>query len=263
MLLLKLTLVPFIIALVALVGRFYSAKAAGLLSGLPVIAAPIIYFLYADYGVEFAINAAAATIVGIVALSSFCFIYAWAATRWHWSLCLLAALAGYFVLAFVLVQASLPLWAGLMLSVCCVAVHIRYSPLVRQPIDKIRSSSLEILLRMACGAILVLLISYGGGQLGEAYSGIFAAFPVGSSIITVFSHHYSPAHAQTCLKSLKWGMLSLMVFFLVLIISSDFVSFNLAFVIASLATFISSSLTFYINKRNKPAANLGYKVAQS
>ncbi|PUA29258.1 MAG: hypothetical protein B0W54_01250 [Cellvibrio sp. 79] len=88
MLLLKLFLVPAFIALVAVSGRRWGAGFAGLLSGLPIIAGPILYFIYLENGFAFAQATAAAIVSGVIALSTFCFCYAWFCTNYNWQLSL-------------------------------------------------------------------------------------------------------------------------------------------------------------------------------
>lgn len=75
MLTIKLFLVPAFIALIAVSGRLWGPAVAGLLSGFPIIAGPIVWFIYLENGFDFAQGAAIATVGGIVALSSFCFAY--------------------------------------------------------------------------------------------------------------------------------------------------------------------------------------------
>lgn len=88
MLLAKVFFVPLMIAGIALLGRKFGTRAAGLMSGFPIIGGPIVYFVYWDQGSAFALQAAQATLAGVVGLSSFSFIYAWLAPRWPWWMCL-------------------------------------------------------------------------------------------------------------------------------------------------------------------------------
>ena len=49
-LLAKLFFVPLMIAAIALLGRRFGSRAAGLMSGFPIIGGPIVYFVYWDRG---------------------------------------------------------------------------------------------------------------------------------------------------------------------------------------------------------------------
>jgi hypothetical protein len=57
MLLLKLTLAPFLVAAATLIARKWGAKAGGLLMGLPLTTGPIFLFLAVDQGPRFAARA--------------------------------------------------------------------------------------------------------------------------------------------------------------------------------------------------------------
>ena len=63
-LLAKLFFVPLMIAAIALLGRRFGSRAAGLMSGFPIIGGPIVYFVYWDQGATFALAAAQATVAG-------------------------------------------------------------------------------------------------------------------------------------------------------------------------------------------------------
>ena len=231
MLVLKLMLVPLFVALIAIVGRKWGAKLAGLLSGFPVIAGPIIYFLYIDHGLELALAAASAAVAGVVPLSSFCFTYAWMAKRYSWVACELVSLLVYALLCIFVVRLGFDVYTNFALALIVVIAQILLSPRHSQIVGNTPASNIEISVRMLAAACLVVVVTYFAEALGTGYSGVLAAFPLASSVIAVFSHkNHSAFHAMDSLKSLKFGLLSMPVFFFSLAFLANYISFHVAFV---------------------------------
>jgi hypothetical protein len=233
-LLAKVFFVPLMIALIALLGRRYGARAAGLMSGFPIIGGPIVYFVYWEQGAVFALQASEATLAGVVGLSSFSFVYAWLAPFWPWWLCLLAGWLVYAGSGLALAQVQLGAHAYALIAVVILLAQIRWArPL--QTVTASTPSSTEIISRMLFAAVLVLSVTFLAQRLGPVTTGVLAAFPIASSVIAVFSHHYySPWHSVLALRALKQGLLSLLAFFYALVVLAGYCSFNLAFGLAAL-----------------------------
>jgi uncharacterized membrane protein (GlpM family) len=250
MLILKLILVPLFVALIALAGRRWGAKVAGLLSGFPIIAGPIVYFLYFDQGVEFAKAAAAATIAGVVPLSSFCFTYAWLARKFSWKLAVLASLLVYGVLGVLILKLELSLIESFLLSSAVVVIQIKFSPKHLISISNTPVSNTEVIIRMMAAACLVLLVTFFANTLGAGYSGVLAAFPLASTLIAVFSHKYHSAyHAIDSLKALKFGLLSMPAFFLTLCLMLKQHTFHQAFLLSILVAVIIQGVVWLIRSQ--------------
>lgn len=234
MLLIKLFLVPIFIAAVAACGRLWGASVAGLLSGLPIIAGPIVFFMYLDNGLTFAKGAAGAVVAGVAALSSFCFSYSWLCTRYNWQYSLLWSCAIYFAVALLVGAFNLSLTQAVITSVSVLLLQIYFAPKLDKSPFMVPASINEILFRMCFAIVLVLAITWSADYLGYTYSGIFAAFPIAGSTIALFSHrNYSALHAVKSLKSMKQGLISMIAFFYVLVVMSDRVNFSVALLISA------------------------------
>lgn len=263
MLLTKLFLVPGFIAIIAIIGRTWGASIAGLLSGLPVIAGPIIGFIYLEQGVDFAQQAATGTISGIVALSSFCFFYSWISTRLKWKLTFLFSLLIYLVIAFLIGNMDFSLHESTLLALITILVQLYFSPHTENTILLSPASNTEILCRMLFAFMLVIAVTHFAEALGEAYSGIFAAFPIAGSTIALFSHrNFSAFHAIKSLKSMKQGLLSMLIFFYLITALSDKINFSSLIIIAAAAALLLQAIVIYLRKiyysRDK-TSNKGYK----
>lgn len=214
MLILKLILVPFFVGFAAVVGRVWGAGAAGLISGLPIIAGPIVYFIYLDQGLAFAIESASSAIRGIIALSFFCFSYAWCSKKLGWYCSLAVAITIYFVFVISVASIHLSHHIYFLIAVAIVSAHILLSPKPLSSVRLVPASFNEIMTRILFALSLVWLITHFASHLGQTYAGILAAFPVGGSTIAIFSHkNHSSDHAIVSLKSMKLGLLGALVFF--------------------------------------------------
>lgn len=249
MLLIKLLLVPVFIAVVAICGRVWGASIAGLLSGLPIIAGPIVFFIYLDNGLHFAQGAAGATVAGIAALSSFCFSYSWLCIRYNWQYSLLWSCVIYFSVALIIGALNLSLTQAVITSTAVLLLQIYFAPKLDGTPFLAPASIHEIVFRMCFAFILVLVITWSADSLGYIYSGIFAAFPVAGSTIALFSHrNYSAAHAIRSLKSMKQGLISMLAFFYVLTVISAKVNFLVALLISACVSLAVQVVIFYIKR---------------
>lgn len=254
MLLLKLFLVPLFVAIVAVTGRRWGAGLAGLLSGLPIIAGPILYFIYLENGLVFAQSAAAATVSGIIALSTFCFSYAWLCTRFGWKLSLLLSASVYLLTALLVGTLNMHVTTAVLLAFTVLLLQMYFSPALEDARLSAPASNYEIVCRMVFSLLLVLGITHFVNLLGATYSGIFAAFPIAGSTIALFSHrNYSAAHAIRSLKSMKQGLISMLAFFYVLALAADELGFSTSLVIAIGIAIAIQLVMFQLKKRIKVA----------
>src|SRR5687768_15943927 len=125
-LLLKLTLAPFLIACVTLAARRWGPRLGGMLASLPVVAGPALYFYAVERGPLFAASAAQGTLLGLAAVGAFCLAYALCAMRAHWSLSLLAGWLAFAATSLLLLKAPPGLFVDLgialggLLSALCL-----------------------------------------------------------------------------------------------------------------------------------------------
>jgi hypothetical protein len=241
---LKLTLVPALIGGVTLAGRRWGASVAGWLSAFPVVAGPVLLFIALEQGASFAAQAAGATLSAVLAILVFALGYAWTASRgpWHWSL------AGGFVTYFAAV-AALRAWApALPIAALTVLVALLLTPRLfpRMPVQvaPVVARSSDMHLRMIAGAALVLLVTQFSANLGPRLSGLFAMFPVMSSVLVVFSHRHSgAAFAVNMLRGTVLGYYAFAVFCIALSLSLPVLGIGAAFSIALTGAVLVQALT--------------------
>ncbi len=240
--LLKLALVPALIAMVTLAGRRWGASVAGWLSAFPVVSAPILFFVALEQGPLFAAQAATATLSAVVCILAFGLPYAWVATRHAWPLAALASFASYFasVGLMTLWEPSLP--AAAAMAACALLLVPRLYP----PAPPLTSAAVrpvshaDIPLRMVAAAVLVLLVTHFSARLGPQLSGLFAMFPVMAAVLAMFSHRYQGAgFAVLLLRGMVLGYWSFAAFCGVLALTLPRTGTPLAFA-AALATAVGT-----------------------
>ena len=190
MLLLKLLLVPGLVAAVTLAVRRWGPAAGGWLAGLPVVAGPVLVFYALEQGRAFAAGAAHGTLTGLLATVVFVVTYATDSRRFRWQVCVVVGWIAFAVAVMVLSRMRL----SLGLSLACVfastmsARHVL--PRLREAADgpTVPHSRSDLPVRLLATASLVVSLTALAEQLGPTLSGLLNAFPVLTTIIAAFTH---------------------------------------------------------------------------
>ena len=214
---LKITLVPLLIGAITLAGRRWGPSVAGWLSGLPVVAGPIMYFMAIENGAGFASQALVGMLLGVFAMLGFLLAYAWAATRWSWRASVLCALSAYFTGVALLNTLDLSVGVASVMVFAVLLPAPRWFPRAEPRTVEAAAARGEIYVRMAAGAVLVLAVTYAAASLGARLSGLLAMFPVISTVLAVFSHRQCGHEFTVCLlRGIVFGWYAFLVFCVVL-----------------------------------------------
>lgn len=243
--LLKLLLVPALIALVTLAGRRWGPGVAGWLSAFPVVAGPILLFIAAEQGAAFAAQAAVGTLSAVLAMLAFGISYAWAATRYAWPASLASGYAGYALAVWVL-----NLWNATTLYIAWPVVLValwfapRLYPVAQTSAAATAKPANDMLLRMGSGALLVLLVTHFAASLGPGLSGVFAMFPVMGTVLALFTHRSAGAGAATrLLRGMVLGFYAFSMFCAVLAWALSVTGIGAAFLWALVAAILVQGLS--------------------
>jgi hypothetical protein len=115
-LVLKLVLVPGLIALATVAGRRFGPRIGGWLNALPLVAGPVLFFLALEQGTVFVARAAETTLTGLAAVAAFAVIYSWTAVTRRWWVCVLAGWAAFGLLTIALQTVHWTTVSGLALA---------------------------------------------------------------------------------------------------------------------------------------------------
>jgi hypothetical protein len=124
----KILLAPVCVVAVSLAGRRWGVAAAGVLGGLPVVAGPILLVVTLLHGRDFGAEAAAGTLLGLAALTSFVVIYGRVAATVG---AIASVLCGWTAFLFGVAVLSLvepPLTLSLVFVAVCFALGLRLLP---------------------------------------------------------------------------------------------------------------------------------------
>lgn len=189
----KLLLAPLCVVAVSLAGRRWGVAVAGVLGGLPVVAGPILLVLTLQHGRAFGADAAAGTLLGLAALTTFVVVYGrLAARRLLPAWCLLAGWLAFLAAVAVLHLSSPPAAVSLVFVAACFALGLRLLPPPARPIGAPAAPPWwDLPARGLAALALVLVLTGVSGSLGPGLSGLLAPFPVITSVLVFFTHTHA------------------------------------------------------------------------
>lgn len=188
LLLVKLTLAPALVVGSSLAGRRWGHQVAGLLVALPLVAGPILLITELEHGAHFAADAAAASLLGLVALVSFVIVFAHVARRAGWLGAVLAGWAAFVAVALAFGQASIPAGFALAIAACAFAIAPRLLPADQHEPDLTLAElpRWDLPARAIATALLVLGLTGAAAGLGPRLTGVLAPFPVSNTVLAAF-----------------------------------------------------------------------------
>jgi hypothetical protein len=251
---LKLFLAPVLIGLVSIAGRRWGPAVGGWLVSLPLTSAPVILFLAIDQGTAFASGAAQDTLLGIMSVASFCLVYGWFSFRFGWPVSMLAGWGAFFALTFILEGILLPLLLSFVIVIAYLALVLTVMPKSQSKDITINPPPWDTPLRMLVATAFVLGLTGAAAILGPQLSGLLAPFPMFTTILVVFTHHFQGANvARRLLRGVVAGSFTFVTFFLIISLLINRWGIAVAFGLALLAALAMHSALLFLIRRNSNA----------
>lgn len=236
-LLLKVILMPSVMAMVTLAIRKWGHRIGGLIGSMPWVAGPILLFFILEQGKVFGIQSIAGVMSGILALISFCFGYAALSPKMFWLPTLLLSYGAYIITAFFFSQLPLSLSVRYGLVIGGIVLALRFFPQPRNQSIKARRLPFDIPLRMLVATLFVLLVTALARALGPTWSGVLTPFPILTTVLAIFSHTLQGSDATIItLRGLVMGLVGFSTFI-----------FLQAFLLPTFSVGISFGVAFLIN----------------
>lgn len=188
LLLLKLIVAPGLVAAVTLAVRRWGPAVGGWLSGMPVVAGPVLVFFAVEQGTAFAARASHATLAGLIGTVAFATVYALASVRLPWAVCLPAGWLTFAATAAVLYFLEPTLVVSLVALFAATVAGRRILPRARAQAGPALAPPGDLPLRLLVTATLVVVLTAVADRLGPLLSGLINAFPVLTTVITAFTH---------------------------------------------------------------------------
>jgi len=216
LLILKVTLTPLLIAMATLAARRWGPAVGGWVAGLPLTSGPVSVFLAVEHTPAFAAHAASGTLLGLIAVASFCVAYARSAKGSAWVGPTTLGLGLYSLVTWVLSLSPFNLFvsAVLVLPLLGVALIALGVPTLVAP--SVPTPRWDLPVRMATATAMVLLITGAANVLGPKWSGLLSPFPVFACVMAIFSHkHGGSGAAHRLLQGVIVGSFAFASFFVV------------------------------------------------
>ena len=217
LLLVKLTLAPLLVVGSSLAGRRWGHEVSGLLVALPLVAGPILLITDLERGAHFASRAAAASLLGLIALASFVVVFARVSRRRAWPLAVAAGWLAFLAVALGFSTVAIPAGIGLLLAVGAYALAPRLMPPVAQlepePDAGVELPAWDLPARAIATAALVLALTGAAGGLGPTLTGVLTPFPISNTVLAAFVLVLEgPAHANAFLRGFLRGAFGFVAF---------------------------------------------------
>ena len=182
----------------------------GVLSAFPLIVGPVLLVAAERHGTGFAAQTAAATLLGLIALSGFALAYARSARRLGWRSSVALAWLAAAALGALAARVETGLVGGVVAATGSLAVALWALPAARGRPAAVVAPRWELPLRMALTAALIVGISAVAGRFGPTVAGALAALPTVASVLAVSTHQQ---HGSDAVLDLLRGMLGGMAAF--------------------------------------------------
>lgn len=239
----KILLAPLCVIAVSLAGRRWGTAIAGVLGGLPVVAGPILLVLALVHGPSFGAEAAAGTLLGLCALTTFV-VYGRVSPFLGPAASVVCGWTGFLVAVAILDQIDPPSLLALALAGASFAIGLIL--LHAPPGDPEEIGELpwwDLPARGLAAMALVLALTAASGSLGPGLSGLLAPFPIITSVLAAFTHlHGGAEQVKVLLRNFLIGFYGFAAFCFVLAVALPSLgtgaSFSLALVVALAVQFL-------------------------
>jgi hypothetical protein len=243
----KLLLAPSFVVGASLTARRFGPLIGGVISGLPVVAGPILLVYALAHGRAFAAGAAAGTLLGLISLIAFVVVYARLAPRVFWAASMLAGWLAFVAATVVLSALTLPLGAALGLVVIALLVGLASLPAP----GKLRTAhapppTWDLPVRAACALVLVLALTAISGWLGPQLSGLLAPFPIITTVLATFTHaQRGSEELLRLLRGLVSGFGAFALFCVTLSLSLHSLDIGAGFALATTLALLTQAVVLY------------------
>ncbi len=208
LLLVKLALAPLLVVGSSLAGRRWGHEVSGLLVALPLVAGPILLITELEHGAHFAARAAAASLLGLVALATFVVVFARVARHAGWPVAVLAGWIAFLAVALAFGQTAIPAGIGFALAAGAFALAPRLLPAdpPEQDMPIAGLPAWDLPARAIATALLVLGLTGAAAGLGPRLTGVLTPFPVSNTVLAAFVLVLEgPVQADTFLRGFLRG----------------------------------------------------------
>jgi hypothetical protein len=245
LLVLRLVLVPLLIAAVTLASRRWGHRVGAFVTALPAVAGPTLLFYAIQQDALFAADAARGSLLGLVGVAAICLAYAHASRRLHWSLCLLIGWTSFAVVTLVMYRVQVGPIAAFAIAVGALLGARALLPAQTSAMSASVTPRWDLSLRMVSAAALVFTLTSAAERLGSSVSGILTPFPVATAILAGFTH--AQRGSSACIEFLRAytpGLCGFAIFCVTLALTLPHLSIAASFSVALATQLVLQTLVF-------------------
>jgi Protein of unknown function (DUF3147) len=250
---LKLLLAPSFIVATSILARRVGVRVAGVVSGLPAIAGPILLVLALERGSAFARDAATGTLLGIVALVVFVLAYAIVSSRSAWPWALIVGWASFLAAILALRPVHVgPLGALVLACAACGATLVVLPRRHSESSSTRRYPRWDLPLRGACAVIPIVAVTSAARLLGPQLTGLLAAFPIITPVLASFTHAQQGAReAVRLLRGMTVGFFAYALFCFVVSITVRGLGVAASFALATALALAAQGVAIALSRRRE------------
>jgi len=215
LLLLKLTLTPFLVGGASLAARRWGPAIGGWIVSLPLTSGPVLLFLALERGPQFAADTSVGTLLGLAAIVAFSLAFVAASARGPLA-AIVAASVAYASTGLVLqLAAGWPFALLVMLVAAAILLAVRSLPRSTGARVPVRHPAWDLPARVVVGTALVIGLTTVAPLLGPTASGIVTTFPVYVTVLSAFAFlHEGRGSAVDVLRGLLSGLIGTVAFYI-------------------------------------------------
>ena len=265
----KLLLPTAMIIAAFFAGRRWGEGIGGLLVALPLTSGWVAFFLARDFGAHFATDAAMGSLAGTIGQAAFALVYALAATRRPWPVCLALACVSFMAPAWIMSAtiSLLPQPGMFLLTAGALAGTAWLITTLDTGTREVRTPGQSPWVRAGVTVLTILCITAASQIIGPWLSGLLATFPTLGAIVVCFSHRGQGARvALRALRGFSLGLSSTAGFFIAILCCLDRFGIGITFSAAIATALLTQAAMLLVILRASPATppvESGNKVGQS
>ncbi len=222
LILIKILITSGIVIGLSLIAEKVSPKMAGILSGLPLGAVIVLFFIGLEQGTEFGAQAGIAMVLGLSSSLALLTAY-WLASQYLFkgnSLFSIGLIGCIGIIAFLLstfILSFVPEYPVLMVGVTVLACALSILFFKNIPntliTKKIRFTGKVLLIRASMATASILIITGTAEFFGPFVAGLLSGFPFALfPLILIIHHTYSVENTWSIIKNFPPGMVSLIIY---------------------------------------------------
>lgn len=211
----KLVIAIAVVIGLSIITEHSSPRLAGFLSGYPTGTAISLFFFGLEITPEFAANSAIYNMIGLTAMQAFIYFYYKLSLKFNIFITSLIAIAGYFVVIWLLHFIELNKLIMVLIPVASIFLFLYlFKPIRNIKIEnKVQLNYKVLVIRALFAASIILLITGTARVVGPTWSGLFSAFPTTLFPLMLIVHFtYDKKHVHTIIKNVPVGIFSLVLY---------------------------------------------------